>query len=159
MGMFDGKEKKVLEEKFHKIDVMEHQIMDLMAILKKVNDRLDKIEKDVGDAHQAIGILDNDFSDLKDSTAGRDRAIEQRLKTLEIGMADLLLIGKLSIENREEIDTIMNILKKIAEPEFKEVFIAHDSELDRFKEIEKDIDELKDREIIVESPTGRRTKG
>ena len=154
--MFNGKEKKIIEEKFHKIDVMEHQIMDLMALLKKVNDRQDKIEKDIADAHQAIGILDNDFSDLKDSTASRERAIEQRLKTIEVGMADLLLIGKLSIENREEIDTIMNILKKLAEPEFKEVFIAHDSELDRFKQIEKDIDELKDREIIVESPTGRR---
>jgi len=156
MGMFNGKEKKIIEEKFHKIDVMEHQIMDLMALLKKVNDRQDKIEKDIADAHQAIGILDNDFSDLKDSTASRERAIEQRLKTIEIGMADLLLIGKLSIENREEIDTIMNILKKLAEPEFKEVFIAHDSELDRFKQIEKDIDDLKDREIIVESPTGRK---
>jgi len=156
MGMFNGKEKKIIEEKFHKIDVMEHQIMDLMALLKKVNDRQDKIEKDIADAHQAIGILDNDFSDLKDSTASRERAIEQRLKTIEVGMADLLLIGKLSIENREEIDTIMNILKKLAEPEFKEVFIAHDSELDRFKQIEKDIDDLKDREIIVESPTGRK---
>jgi len=61
MGMFDGKEKKILEEKFHKIDVMEHQIMDLMALLKKVNERQDKIEKDIGDAHQALGILDNDF--------------------------------------------------------------------------------------------------
>lgn len=159
MGMFGGKEKKVLEEKFHKIDVMEHQIMDLMALMKKANERLDKLEKDVGDAHQALGILDNDFSDLKDSAASRDRAVEQRLKTLEIGMADLLLIGRLAIENREEIGTIMNILKKIAEPEFKEVFIAHDSELDRFKQIEKEIDELKDREIIVESPTGRKTKG
>ena len=156
MGMFDGKEKKILEEKFHKIEVMEHQIMDLMVLLKKVNDRQDKVEKDIADAHQALGILDNDFSDLKDSAAARDKAIEQRLKTIEVGMADLLLIGKLSIENREEIDTIMNILKKVADPEFKEVFIAHDSELDRFKQIEKDIDELKDREIIVESPTGRK---
>ena len=158
MGLFDGKEKKVMADKFHEMDVMKHQIMDLMDLLKKTNERLDKLEKDVGDAHQALGILDGDFSDLKGSVDGKYKAVEQKLKTIELGITDLKLIGRLAIENREEIDTIMNILKKIAEPEFKEVFIAHDSELDRFKQIEMDIDELKDRGIIVERPTGRKTK-
>ena len=159
MGLFgDGKAKKEMDEKLQQIDVLKHQLMDVRGEVKGVSDAQASFDRDKGDIHNALNVLDADISEVKDSLKGRNKVIEQRLQNIEQTMGDLRLLGKLAIENREEIDTIMNILKKIAEPEFKEVVIAHDSELDRFKRIEDEIDELKDKEIIVESAPPRKGK-
>ena len=160
MGLFgDDKAKKEMDEKLQQIDVVKHQLMDVRGEIKKVSDAQPSFDKDKADIHNALNVLDGDIAEVKDSLRGRDKVIEQRLSNIEQAMDDLRLLGKLAIENREELDTIMNILKKIAEPEFKEVVIAHDSELDRFKRIEDEIGELKDKEIIVESAPVRKGKG
>ena len=159
MGLFgEDKAKKELDEKFEQVEVLKHQLVDVRGEVKKGSDSLASFDKDKADIHNALNVLDADIAEVKDSLNGRNKVIEQRFKNIEKSMADIRLLGKLAIENREEIDTIMNILKKVAEPEFKEVVIAHDSELDRFKHIENEIDELKDREIIVESASVRKGK-
>ncbi|RLG13692.1 MAG: hypothetical protein DRN71_04380 [Candidatus Nanohalarchaeota archaeon] len=159
MGLFgDDKAKKEMDEKFQQIDVVKHQLMDVRGEVKKVSDAQASSGKDKEDIHSALNVLDGDIAEIKDSLDGRNRGFEERLKNIEETVNDLRLLGKLAIENREELDTIMNILKKIAEPEFKEVVIAHDSELDRFKHIEDEIGELKDKEIIVESASSRKGK-
>lgn len=160
MGLFGGdkakKAKDETDEKFQQIDVVKHQLMDVRGEVKKVSDAQASFDKDKQNIYSALNVLDEDIADIKDSLKGRNSVIEQRLRGIEQTVGDLRLLGKLAIENREELDTIMNILKKIAEPEFKEVVIAHDSELDRFKRIEGEIDELKDKEIIVESAPVRK---
>ncbi len=157
MGLFgDDKAKKEMDEKLQQIDVVKHQLMDVRGEVKKVSDAQMSFGKDKQDIHNALNVLDADIDEVKDSFNGGNRVFEKRLSDIEKALDDLRLLGKLAIENREELDTIMNILKKIAEPEFKEVVIAHDSELDRFKRIEDEIGELKDKEIIVESAPVRK---
>lgn len=159
MGLFGGdKAKKEMDEKLQQIELLKHQLMDVRGEVKKVSDAQMSLsfDKDKQNIHYALNVLDEDISEVKDSLKGRNNVIDQRLRSIEQAVGDLRLLGKLAIENREELDTIMNILKKIAEPEFKEVVIAHDSELDRFKRIEGEIDELKDKEIIVESAPVRK---
>ncbi|MFH1127334.1 MAG: hypothetical protein ABIG84_07725 [archaeon] len=156
MVLFDNKDKKEEAEKIaHQMDLMQHQIMDLKDQIKKVAEQQVVFDKSGKDVNQALNVLDGDITDAKDSFSRQLKALELRVIAVEKTVNDLRLLGRLAIENREAIDTIMNILKKIAEPEFREVIIANDSELDRFKRIENEIDELKDREIIVEGP-GRR---
>ncbi len=160
MGLFgDDKAKKEMDAKLHEIEVLKHQFADVREEIRKVALQQSGADEEKAGVHQALNILDDDLAEMKDSFKGKTKVFEQRLSNLEQAVADLRLLGRLAIENREELDTIMNILKKIAEPEFKEVVIAHDSELDRFRHIEDEIDELKDEEIIVESAGARKDKG
>ncbi len=160
MGLFgDDKAKKEMDAKLHEIEVLKHQLADIREDIRKAAEQQKGADEEKAGVHQALNVLDDDISEMKDSFKGKTRVFEQRLSSLEQAVSDLRLLGRLAIENREVLDTIMNILKKIAEPEFKEVVIAHDSELDRFRRIEGEIDELKDNEIIVESADARKDKG
>ncbi len=160
MGLFgDDKAKKEMDAKLHEIEVLKHQLADVREEIRKVALQQTGADEEKAGVHQALNILDDDLAEMKDSFKSKTKVFEQRLSNLEQAVADLRLLARLAIENREELDTIMNILKKIAEPEFKEVVIAHDSELDRFRSIEDEIDELKDKEIVVESADARKDKG
>ncbi len=160
MGLFgDDKAKKEMDAKLQEIEVLKHQLADVREEIRKVSLQQTGADGEKAGVHQALNVLDDDLTEMKGSFKGKTKVFEQRLSNLEQAVADLRLLGRLAIENREVLDTVMNILKKIAEPEFKEVVIAHDSELDRFRRIEGEIDELKDNEIIVESADARKDKG
>lgn len=167
---FLGKKNKGTDEESQRLEIMTHQIMDLKDQFKILAEQQSKMDKDRNDIHQALNILDEDISDIKDSfgkgslgnqikgnAAVVDKGLEQRLVRVEKVVNDLKLIGRLAVENRDEIDSIMKILRKISGPEFGGVFMKHDSEADRFKRIENEIEDLRGKDVIVEGAGSKRS--
>ena len=158
--------------------IMDENNQPLKRTVDSVKNDLDEFKKQILNKinllENSINILDEDYFELKEKTNNKNKTntlttpknnqittnntqtktnnqtitTDSRIDNIEKTLKELLVFGKLSINNYEDIENMKNILNEIKNTP-KEIKLDEDTadEIERFSKLEKEIDYIKNNQI------------
>ena len=156
--------------------IMDENNQPLKRTVDSVKNDLDEFKKQILNKinllENSINILDEDYFELKEKTNNKNKTdttsknnqastnnkqtktnkptitIDSRIDNIEKTLKELLVFGKLSINNYENIENMKDTLNEIQKLP-KEIKLEEDTEdeIERFSKLEKEIDDIKNNQI------------